>query len=72
MKACAAAGVPFLFKQWGEWAPWDDDNWSLPCGSDDVYARSVAKKIAGTSFLRVGKTAAGRLLDGALHDGWPT
>lgn len=23
---CAAAGVPFLFKQWGEWREWDDGN----------------------------------------------
>jgi protein gp37 len=23
---CQAAGVPFFFKQWGEWAPTDDDN----------------------------------------------
>lgn len=40
---CAAAGVPFLFKQWGEWV------------GDD----------------RRGKKAAGRHLDGALHDGFP-
>lgn len=29
---CAAAGVPFLFKQWGEWAPHIGavDGWSIP------------------------------------------
>ncbi|WER51005.1 DUF5131 family protein [Cupriavidus sp. WKF15] len=52
---CAAAGVPFLFKQWGEWAPvkvWAD---SLP-----------PKQAAGLGATRrVGKKAAGRLLDGS-------
>jgi hypothetical protein len=28
--------------------------------------------VAGASFWRVGKKAAGRLLDGRLHDGAPT
>ena len=46
---CAAAGVPFLFKQWGEWLP----------GQNDLPAE------------RVGKKAAGRLLDGRTHDGFP-
>lgn len=46
-----AAGVPFLFKQWGEWAPNETQ------GSD--YAQ------------RVGKKAAGRLLDGVEHNGMP-
>jgi len=26
---CAAAGVPFFFKQWGAWVPWDSDKFSL-------------------------------------------
>lgn len=41
---CAAAGVPFLFKQWGEHDSSGD--W-------------------------VGKHAAGRALDGVIHDGYP-
>ena len=61
---CQAAGVPFFFKQWGEWAPWDDDNWSLPDGCDDVEAHDRAILRDGVEFLRVGKRAAGRLLDG--------
>lgn len=36
---CAAAGVPFLFKQWGEWAP----------GTDDTMVR-VGKKAAGRTL----------------------
>lgn len=56
---CAAAGVPFLFKQWGEWAP----NWL----NDDS-----GKKVAGSEWMdKMGKKAAGRLLDGALHNEFP-
>jgi len=51
-------------KQWGAWAPWDDDNWSLPGGVDDVLAHERARTVDGVEFLRVGKKAAGRLLDG--------
>lgn len=53
---CAAAGVPFLFKQWGEFAP-RPATWTT---ATDSYA-----------MVRVGKKAAGRLLDGAAHDGFP-
>lgn len=60
---CAAAGVPFLFKQWGEWAPQE-----VPC----VGARKVPSEIMGGELIcRVGKKAAGRLLDGVQHDGYP-
>lgn len=49
---CQAAGVPFLFKQWGEHAP----NWL----NDDA-----GKKVIGSEWIdRMGKKAAGRLLDG--------
>lgn len=61
---CVAAGVAFHFKQWGEWAPWDDDNWSLPGGWDDVEAHERARMLGGVEFLKVGKARAGRLLDG--------
>jgi protein gp37 len=57
---CARAGVPFLFKQWGEWAP-DDASIALvngPCHPD-------------LNMRRVGKHSAGRHLDGATHDGFP-
>lgn len=59
-----AGGVPFFFKQWGAWAPWDDDNWSLPEGCDDGVARRQALHLDGVDLLRVGKRAAGRRLDG--------
>lgn len=60
---CQAAGVPFIFKQWGEWAPQE-----VPC----VGARKVPSEIMGGELIcRVGKKAAGRLLDGVQHDGYP-
>jgi len=55
---CAEAGVPFLFKQWGEWLP-DNQNPSIAHPHDESGA------------IRVGKKSAGRLLDGVLHDGHP-
>lgn len=56
---CATAGVPFLFKQWGEWGL----NW---------YNDDVGQKIDGSEWMdRMGKKAAGRLLDGVQHDGYP-
>lgn len=57
---CAAAGVPFLFKQWGEWGPW--------IARDGVFD---PKAVDGFSMARLGKKAAGRHLDGVLHDGYP-
>lgn len=54
---CAAAGVPFLFKQWGEWAPTGQRRSITGCTLHDME--------------RIGKKAAGRQLDGAQHDGFP-
>src|SRR5690606_3579157 len=31
---CAAAGVPFLFKQWGEWAPYVNEDHYTHCGAE--------------------------------------
>lgn len=56
---CQAAGVPFLFKQWGEWAP----NW---------YNDDSGKKIPSSEWMdRMGKKAAGRLLDGREWNEYP-
>lgn len=70
---CAAAGVPFFFKQRGEW---------LAAEPADVLPRNPLKAmtLAGTAeiaqsgeitMLRVGKKNAGRLLDGCLHNEFP-
>ena len=61
---CAAAGVPFLFKQWGEWAPAED----YPSEIQEQYD---VQGLADGHSIRVGKKAAGRLLDGVIHDGYP-
>lgn len=59
---CMEHGVPFHFKQWGDWAPGDGEN--LP-------ARRKEMATDGTIMYRVGKKQAGRVLDGAQHDGLP-
>jgi protein gp37 len=79
---CVAVGVPFLFKQWGAWAP--GDAYSLD--SLDTPAVHAIFKVAINGGLdrahpwfddhptwsyRVGKKYAGRLLDGRTWDGMP-
>lgn len=57
---CTAAGVPFFFKQWGEHAAIDQ----LPEGAYDSYQHHMTSMQRDTDIQRVGKKAAGRLLDG--------
>ncbi|MBX9790164.1 MAG: phage Gp37/Gp68 family protein [Pirellulales bacterium] len=59
---CASAGVPFFFKQWGEWLP------SLQDGNRDVPAPEWN---ASDDPIRVGKHRAGRLLDGRQYHEFP-
>ncbi len=89
---CAAASVPFLFKQWGEWVPRSscyhtfEDGKS--CADHDPGAtkwrcirlnengsdgRRLENENGGDSayMQHIGKKAAGRLLDGVQHDGYP-
>lgn len=90
---CAAAGVPFHFKQWGEWLPWQLEEtggwgWLSQKGAwaagRELHLRRRNGKMPkpwsdelqhgfGRECLhqRVGKRAAGRLLDGVTHDGMP-
>lgn len=84
---CAAAGVPFLMKQWGDWElaldrERDDPDWRADY-SNDYVDRGKSKWLnleGGCGFhgerfvvMRlVGKRAAGRLLDGVQHDGIPS
>jgi protein gp37 len=60
---CAAADVPFLFKQWGEWAPSEASGIPWHQWTDGKTNPTVR---------RLGKKRAGRLLDGRAHDGYPT
>lgn len=59
---CAAAGVPFLFKQWGE---------HLGEHQDGAHDHEPLELNATDDPVRVGKKAAGRLLDGRTHDEFP-
>lgn len=100
---CQDAGVPFHFKQWGEWhtkafqmstgaavfRKFDDyQQWvskpqwisggicldrhgaELKSGGDMARARD-SNSFPVTIMHKVGKKAAGRLLDGVQHDGFP-
>lgn len=62
---CAAARVPFHFKQWGDWVP------GIQPKPGAQSATTIKQVDDGTTMLRVGKKAAGRLLDGAMWDGLP-
>jgi len=74
---CRAMGTPFLFKQWGEWAPESQLPYYL---GDTPSGQSYfpVKEAHGERFFRMGKHKAGRELDGAEHlefprglEGWP-
>lgn len=70
---CQAAGVPFFFKQWGEWSPEQTKGRPVvsisPAGLDVTAARATSP---GDAWMyRVGKKAAGRLLDGRTWDEFP-
>lgn len=83
---CAAASVPFFFKQFGEWAPAGShraDNPGRFAFGDyehdrtimtqiDGYPRHFTKFGARSTMQRIGKKRAGRLLDGRTHDGMPS
>ena len=81
---CQAAGVPFFFKQWGEWGPIGDD--TPRCGTsavvspDGEYSLTVSGYEPGCAvdhamseahMARVGKKAAGRVLDGREWSEFP-
>ncbi len=77
---CAAAGVPFFFKQWGEWSMPDKMVGStakkpdlyFDLGSANWSPKYRGKKLdCATLMLRVGKKKAGRLLDGREHNEFP-
>ena len=63
---CAAAGVAFLFKQNGEWLAEDQGADMLGTERSPLFQWPQ-----GGLSVRIGKKAAGRLLDGRTHDGFP-
>ena len=68
---CQAAGVPFFFKQWGEYVPGDHQDVAF---SDDFQTILPWHSHAGsdtTPMVRIGKKRAGRLLDGREWNEFP-
>jgi protein gp37 len=70
---CQAAGVPFFFKQWGEWAPWGDSSckYLMDFNCDQADRKFKSTVISPCVFYRVGKKAAGRELDGQVWEQYP-
>jgi len=83
---CAEYGIPYLFKQWGEWSPERPENfvrvtksrWSHKTltfrSSGEHYNAFEPDTLLDPDMrtvYRVSKGAAGRLLDGRYHDAWP-
>ncbi|UDL90346.1 phage Gp37/Gp68 family protein [Mesorhizobium sp. PAMC28654] len=67
---CAPNGIPYLFKQWGNWIEEDQ--------VADAAATHEADLAAGRTYRFVGqpmrfrhKSETGRLLDGRTYDGFP-
>lgn len=79
----ARHGIAYLFKQWGNFAPmtipWleyinpkperEGERIAAPGGLFELPARSMDQVVV---MRRVGKAAAGRLLDGVEHNGFPS
>lgn len=64
---CKAAGVPFMFKQWGEWFPHPYGDW------EEDHKRNV-EGVSMWRHRRLAKVSGEdehRLLDGVVHDGRP-
>jgi protein gp37 len=79
---CAAAGVPFFFKQWGEWQigmpiesgkrgrfaiHWPGEEWKY----FEETPRHIDRFGLDASMTRLGKKNAGRKLDGVEHSQFP-
>jgi protein gp37 len=81
---CAAAGVAFHFKQHGEWLPTEfcDDKAAMLPSRRTVYVKPDGSFVpfggdvdffgGAEETAWVGKAAAGRLLDGVEHNGFPS
>jgi len=72
---CQARGIPYLFKQWGEWLDERDATMRHMAPGPSMYDGEGMPKgpcwhfydgedVLGGAMIRVGKKAAGRLLDG--------
>lgn len=77
---CAAAGVPFHFKQWGEWRDQGRDvpiprrdHQSHIChlDKDSGKCKPNPNRLSDETMVKLGKGKSGRLLDGVEHNGMP-
>lgn len=79
---CKADGVPFFFKQWGEWAHTSQARYdqTIQTAYEEISDAQIAGSLADGKFIRgtdsygwmhVGKARAGHLLDGVEHHEFP-
>jgi protein gp37 len=74
---CQASGVPYFFNQWGEYVPTGQGDvrasrWELYWdGLAGDWTSQQLHREDGPEMNRVGKKAAGRLLDGRTWDEFP-
>ncbi len=81
---CQAANVPFFFKQWGSWAPHESETITAAQASHSRTLLAAREKCGyycsedvghvdhkEVALYRVGKKAAGNLLDGRQHLEYP-
>lgn len=70
---CAAAGVPFFFKQWGEWMPVARTEGGATAMRPERLPPGAGEEVEVGSWImrRVGKKAAGAEFEGRLRQEWP-
>lgn len=74
---CVSAGIPFFFKQWGEYVPgvkMDSDGWEWALQNGDrgkFKGKSGHRWDDNLASVLVGKKAAGRMLDGREWNEFP-
>jgi protein gp37 len=71
---CVAAGIPFLFKQWGEWSPEQGGRGQdvlIDLDGNGIAWSKFAQSSTAAQMWRTGKRAAGRELDGRTWDEYP-
>ncbi len=77
-RQCQAAGVPFFWKQWGEWIPAEETLRKDPIAEMDLYHAPDGTRTVGdgqgygTECWRLGKDKAGRRLFGREYNEIPT
>lgn len=69
MEDCTEIGVPFFFKQWGEWGP--EDSIGMVSG-DRLKHLTIEHDGIDAVMVKRGKKKNGRRLFGKLHDGYPS